>query len=105
MKHVHSALTALAIVLVATVFIGGNEAAAQPAPAIPPALITPDKVETRIGPLQFNNGAPSAETAEKVYDTLDFTRALDVHQDARAPLQGAEVEGGRARHHAAGYSG
>ena len=52
-------------------------AAAQTAPAIPPALITPDKVETRVGPLQFKDGAPSAETAEKVYDTLDFTRALD----------------------------
>lgn len=52
-------------------------AAAQTAPAIPRALITPDKVETRIGPLQFKDGAPSGETAEKVYDTLDFTRGLD----------------------------
>jgi hypothetical protein len=52
-------------------------AAAQTAPAIPPALITPDKVETRIGPLQFKDGAPNAETTEKVYDTLDFTRGLD----------------------------
>jgi hypothetical protein len=52
--------------------------AAQTAPAMPPALITPDKVGTRIGPLQFKDGAPSVETAEKVYDTLDFTRALDV---------------------------
>ena len=50
-------------------------AAAQTAPAIPPSLITPDKVETRIGPLEFKDGAPSAETAEKVSDTLDFTRA------------------------------
>jgi hypothetical protein len=31
-----------------------------------------------IGPLQFKDGASSAETATKVYDTLDFTRALDV---------------------------
>ena len=54
-----------------------NLAAAQTVPTIPPALITPDKIETRIGPLQFNDGAPSAETAEKVYDTLDFTRGLD----------------------------
>ena len=54
-----------------------NLAAAQTVPTIPPALITPDKIETRIGPLQFNDGAPSAETAEKVYDTLGFTRGLD----------------------------
>jgi hypothetical protein len=52
-------------------------AVAQTATGIPPALITPDKVETRIGPLQFKDGAPSVETAEKIYDTLDFTRALD----------------------------
>ena len=44
---------------------------------IPPVLVTPDKVETRIGTLEFKDGAPSAETAEKVYDTLDFTRGLD----------------------------
>ena len=42
-----------------------------------PILITPDKVETRIGTLEFKDGAPSAETVEKVYDTLDFTRGLD----------------------------
>ena len=52
-------------------------AAAQTASAIPPSLITPDKVETRIGPLQFKDGAPSVDTAAKVYDALDFTRGLD----------------------------
>jgi hypothetical protein len=67
----------LAIVLAATVFTGGNGATAQTAPAVPPTLITPDQVETRIGPLQFKDGAPSGDTAEKVYDTLDFTRGLD----------------------------
>ena len=34
-------------------------AGAQPASAIPPILITPDKVETRIGPLEFKDGAPT----------------------------------------------
>jgi hypothetical protein len=52
-------------------------AAAQTTPGIPPALTTPDRVQTRIGTLEFKDGAPSVETAEKVYDTLDFTRALD----------------------------
>lgn len=41
------------------------------------SLSTPDKVETRLGTLEFKDGAPSAETVEKVYDTLDFTRGLD----------------------------
>ena len=52
-------------------------AAAQSAPAIPPAITTPDRVQSRIGTLEFTDGAPSVETAEKVYDTLDFTRGLD----------------------------
>jgi hypothetical protein len=45
--------------------------------AIPQILVTPDSVETRIGKLQFKDGAPTLETAEKVRDTLDFTRGLD----------------------------
>jgi hypothetical protein len=52
-------------------------AAAQTATGIPPSLITPDKVDTRIGELQFKDGAPSTDTAAKIYDTLDFTRGLD----------------------------
>jgi hypothetical protein len=67
----------LAAILAVLAITGGNEAAAQATAEIPSILITPDKVETRIGPLQFKDGAPSAETVEKVYDTLDFTRALD----------------------------
>jgi hypothetical protein len=62
---------------VCTVLALPHAANAQTAPAVPPTLITPDKAETRIGPLQFKDGAPSAETVAKVYDTLDFTRALD----------------------------
>ena len=46
-------------------------------PAIPPILVTPDSVDTRIGKLEFKDGAPSADTVAKIYDTLDFTRGLD----------------------------
>ena len=55
---------------------------AQAASAIPPSLVTPDKVETRIGTLEFKDGAPTMETAEKVRDTLDFTRALNVYNNS-----------------------
>jgi hypothetical protein len=50
---------------------------AQTSPAISPAISTPDKVETRLGTLQFNDGAPSAETGSKIYDNLDFTHAFE----------------------------
>jgi len=46
------------------------------------SLSAPDSVETRIGRLDFRGGVPSAETARKVYDTLDFTRALNVYNNS-----------------------
>jgi hypothetical protein len=54
---------------------------AQPSPAIPPALTTPDRVETRIGTLEFKDGAPSKAALEKVYDNLDFTYAFRAFVD------------------------
>jgi len=52
-------------------------AAAQPAGPIPPSITTPDKVESRIGTLEFGDGMPSLETLDKVYDHLDFTHAFE----------------------------
>jgi hypothetical protein len=46
------------------------------------SISTPDKVETRIGTLEFDDGVPSAETAQTVDDALDFTRALNVYNDS-----------------------
>jgi hypothetical protein len=53
-------------------------ATAQTTPSISPAISTPDKVETRLGTLEFNDGAPSDETVAKIYDNLDFAHAFDV---------------------------
>ena len=44
---------------------------------VPPALMTPDRVQTQIGTLEFKDGAPSAETLEKVYENLDRTHAFE----------------------------
>ncbi|WP_429258215.1 DUF1254 domain-containing protein [Paraburkholderia sp. GAS334] len=44
---------------------------------IPPEITTPDKVDTRIGQLSFTDGVPTPETAQKVYDNLDFTRGVE----------------------------
>jgi hypothetical protein len=68
----------LAAAVTCTVSTLPSMVAAQTTAVIPPSITTPDKVETRIGPLHFKDGAPSEETAAKVADTLDFTRALDV---------------------------
>lgn len=54
----------------------------QTATAIPPAITTPDRLETRIGTLEFKDGAPSAKTAQDVYDTLAFTRGIDAFMNS-----------------------
>ena len=45
---------------------------------IPVAITTPDTVETRIGTLEFFDGAPSPDTVQLVYDNLDFLRGVEV---------------------------
>ena len=45
---------------------------------IPASITTPDKVDTQIGTLEFKDGAPSAATVQKVKDSLDYVRAVDV---------------------------
>ncbi len=44
---------------------------------IPEGILTPDRVETSIGTLKFADGVPSRETADKVYDFMDTSRAAD----------------------------
>jgi hypothetical protein len=55
---------------------------AQVSEATVQSLSAPDSVETRIGTLGFKDGVPSAETAAAVFDTLDFTRALNVYNNS-----------------------
>ena len=72
----------LPLVAICTVLAMPHPAVAQSPPAIPAAITTPDKVQTRIGTLDFKDGVPSVETAQKVYDTLDFTRGLNVFNNS-----------------------
>ena len=46
---------------------------------IPPQITTPDTVDTRLGTLRFSNGMPDAATIDKVYDNLDFARAVETY--------------------------
>ncbi len=56
--------------------------------AIPPSLVTPDKVESPIGTLDFRDGLPSKATLDKVYHHLDYTHALRAFSDT---LQGVSI--------------
>jgi hypothetical protein len=44
---------------------------------IPTNVITPDKTETRLGTLEFVDGVPTEATSQKVWDHLDFSRAVE----------------------------
>src|SRR2546430_2116817 len=70
-------LRTLAVVVAFAVLALPRLVAAQASTGIPPAITTPDKVETRIGTLEFKDGVPSKETAAKVFDNLDFTHAYE----------------------------
>ena len=46
---------------------------------IPPGIATPDKVETRLGTLNFFDGFPDNASTQKLYDNLDFQRAVQAY--------------------------
>src|SRR5262245_53376187 len=43
---------------------------------IPASITIPNRVQTRLGTLNFFDGFPDDATVEKVYDNLDFQRAV-----------------------------
>ncbi|WP_299161989.1 DUF1254 domain-containing protein [uncultured Eudoraea sp.] len=57
---------------------------------IPTGVLTPDKVETSIGTLEYFDGVPSKETSENVYDYLDRMRGVDAFMKG---IPGASVRG------------
>ena len=80
---------------------GGATASFAMTTAIPPEIMTPDRVDTRIGTLSFFDGMPDAPTVETVYDHLDFLRGVEVFLNA---MSGASLYAYRrgAREHGFG---
>jgi len=48
----------------------------------PESITTPDRVESRLGTLEFEDGAPSPATAELLYDHLDFMHGVQAFINA-----------------------
>jgi hypothetical protein len=78
--------SACLLVLVAVVPVNAQQSSVSPTPteykmttAVPPGIETPDKVETRLGTLNFFDGFPDESTAEKCYDNLDFQRGVQAY--------------------------
>lgn len=63
---------------------------------IPPEIMTPDTVETKyLGTLEFSDGRPSTETADKVYDHLAYLRGVEVFLNL---MPAASIEAMRLGH-------
>ena len=78
----------MAIVMVVVLFAG--TAVAQVSKEVFDSISTPNKVETSIGTLEFLDGAPLPETAQKVYDYLDTARATEAFLQG---MPGASLKG------------
>ena len=67
---------------------------------IPPGIATPDRVESRLGTLNFTDGVPDVATAQKLFDELDYVHAVPgIHQRlcGREPTGAAQGIQGRRR--------
>jgi len=53
---------------------------------VPPGIKSPDKVNTRLGTLRFFDGFPDKPTVDKIYDNLDFQRAVQAYLLALPPV-------------------
>jgi hypothetical protein len=69
-RNAYASLACAAVFLLPTVD-------AHSASDIPASLMTPDRVESRIGTLEFKDGAPNRATVDKLYDQIDFTHAYE----------------------------
>ena len=54
----------------------GTRTKPRMATAIPASITIPNRVDTRLGPLRFFDGFPDEETVRRLYDNLDFQRAV-----------------------------
>jgi hypothetical protein len=81
----------MTLVLSALWLAASLEAPASAAPykmqtAIPPGIAAPDEIETRLGTLKLRDGFPDKPTVEKLYDNLDFQRAVQAYLLALPPV-------------------
>ena len=68
---------------------------------IPASITTPDRVETRLGTLEFTDGVPSPETAQEMFDHLAFIRGVETFLSG---IPAASLEAMRAGNEAMGVT-
>ena len=65
--------------------------------AIPQGIASPDQVETRLGTLRFFDGFPDKESVEKLFDNLDFQRAMQAYMLGLPPVSMVGLREGLTR--------
>ena len=82
----HRPITAGLLGLGAALTFGCHSQEARPTPPqmamstpVPPGVATPDRLETRLGTLTSFDGVPDAHTTERVFENLDFQRAVQAY--------------------------
>lgn len=61
---------------------------------IPAPIATPDKVETRLGTLNFKDGVPDNATAQKLFDELDYVHAVEAFINGYAAVNQLAIRKG-----------
>jgi hypothetical protein len=69
-----------AVVMVAVMVPMGPVQAEQT--KVPASITTPDRVETKIGTLQFKDGYPIGDTAAKIRDELDYIHGVEAFMNS-----------------------
>ena len=68
--------------LVGAWLLGAAPAGAEVPAKVVDSLGAPASLSTGFGDLAFENGVPTADTAQKTYDMLDFTQALSAYNNS-----------------------
>ena len=76
-----------------------SPATAQVSKEVLESISTPNQVETSIGTLEFFDGIPTRETAERLYDNLDFLRGVETFLNG---IPATSLEALRRGHEATG---
>lgn len=63
---------------------------------IPESIMTPDSLETRIGTFEFFDGIPTAETAEAIYNNLDYIRGVETFLNGLPATSMEAIRSGQA---------
>ncbi|MFO1395200.1 MAG: DUF1254 domain-containing protein [Steroidobacteraceae bacterium] len=84
----------LATLIAGTLLAQPSVAETKASAAMPASITTPNRVESRIGTLEFKDGAPTKATLDKVYDNIDYTHAYEAFVNTFQGVNAAAIRKG-----------